>query len=176
MVALASSRGGSNSGNTPRNCHPPSPSARATPNERKPRAANSLTAFSTAVFTCAGIGRQFQDHLRRALGHLELLSVRALDGGFGALMHRVERLEMQHLVTLQRLIVLQAAQHGQVDGVLIVRARRQRGVEDDLIGRDAVHAERIAQRQFVLGQCAGLVRAQHVHACQFLDGRPAGSQ
>ena len=51
MVALASSRGGSNRGNTPRNCHWPSPSARATPSERKPRAANSLTAFSTAGFT-----------------------------------------------------------------------------------------------------------------------------
>ena len=89
-------------------------------------------------------------------------------------MHRVERLEMNHLVAFQGLIVFQAAQHGQVDGVLIVRARRQRGVEDDLIGRDAVHAERIAQRQLVLGQGAGLVRAQHVHARQFLDGRQPG--
>ena len=53
MVDLASSRGGSNSGSTPRNCHFPSPSARATPSERKPRAANSLTALSTAGFTCA---------------------------------------------------------------------------------------------------------------------------
>src|ERR1022692_2815787 len=53
IVTLASSRGGSNSGNTPRNCHCPSPSARATPSERKPRAANSLTACSTATFTCA---------------------------------------------------------------------------------------------------------------------------
>ena len=55
MVALASSRGGSNSGSTPRNCHLPSPSVRATPSERKPRAANSLTAFSTAGFTCAAL-------------------------------------------------------------------------------------------------------------------------
>jgi hypothetical protein len=55
MVALASSRGGSNRGSTPRNCHLPSPSARATPNERKPRTANSLTAFSTAGFTSAAL-------------------------------------------------------------------------------------------------------------------------
>ena len=95
MVALASSRGGSNSGSTPRNCQSPSPSARATPSERKPRAANSLTALSTAAFTCRGIGRQRQDHLRRALGHLERLAVRGLDGGLGALVHRVERLEMR---------------------------------------------------------------------------------
>ena len=51
MVDLASSRGGSNRGNTPRNCHEPSASARATPKERKPRAAKSLTAFSAAAFT-----------------------------------------------------------------------------------------------------------------------------
>ena len=136
MVALASSRGGSNSGNTPRNCHLPSPSARATPNERKPRAANSLTALSTAGFTCCGIGRQRQDHLRRALRHLERLSVWALDGGLGALVHRVERLEMDDLIALQGLVVFQAAQNGQIDGVVIVRARRQRGSEDDLLGRD----------------------------------------
>ena len=48
-----------------------------------------------------GIGRQRQDHLRRALRHLELLSVRALDGGLGALMHRVERLEMDHLIAFR---------------------------------------------------------------------------
>ena len=43
-------------------------------------------------------------------------------------------------------------------------------IEDDLLGGDIVHAERIAQRQLVLGQGAGLVRAQHVHTRQFLDG------
>ena len=50
IVALASLRGGSNSGSTPRKCHGPSPSARATPNDRKPRAANWLTAVSTSAF------------------------------------------------------------------------------------------------------------------------------
>ena len=133
-----------------------------------------VDGFLDGGLDLTGIGRQLQDHLRRALGHLELFAVRALDGGFGALMHRVERLEMDHLIAFQCLIVFQAAQHGQVDGVLIFRARCQRGVEDDLIGRDAVHAERIAQRQLVLGQGAGLVRAQHVHARQFLDGRQPG--
>ena len=42
-----------------------------------------------------------------------------------------------------------------------------------MLGGDIVHAERIAQRQLVLGQGAGLVRAQHVHARQFLDGHQA---
>ena len=89
-------------------------------------------------------------------------------------MHRIERLEVDHLIALQGLIVLHAADHGQVDGVLVFRARGQRGAEDDLVGRDTVDAERIAQRQLVLGQGAGLVRAQHVHAGQFLDGRQPG--
>ena len=78
MVALACSRGGSNKGNTPTNCHLPSSSARATPKERKPRPANSLTAFSTAGFTSASVGRHRQNHLRRPLGHLELFSVLGL--------------------------------------------------------------------------------------------------
>ena len=128
MVALASSRGGSNKGNTPRNCHLPSSSARATPNERKPRAANSLTAFSTAGLTSPALADICQNHLRRALGHFELLSVRAFDGGFGAFMHRIERLEMNHLIALQGLVVFQAAEHGQINGVLVFRARSQRGV------------------------------------------------
>ena len=103
---------------------PPRPAPR--PSERKPRAANSLTALSTAGFTCAGIGRQFQDHLRRALRDLERLSVRAFHIGLGAFMHRVERLEMLTLIALQGLIVLQAAENGEVDGVAIVGTRRQR--------------------------------------------------
>jgi hypothetical protein len=36
-------------------------------------------------------------------------------------------------------------------------------------GGDVVDAERVAERQLVLGQGAGLVRAQHVHAGQLLD-------
>ena len=51
-------------------------------------------------FYLRGIRRQFQDHLRRALGYLELFSVRPLDGGLGAFMHRVERQEMSHLIGL----------------------------------------------------------------------------
>ena len=127
MVALASSRGGSNKGNTPTNCHWPSSSARATPNERKPRAANSLTAFSTAGFTCPALADNSKITCGAPLVTLNCLSVRAFDGGFGALMHRVERLEMDHLIALQGLIVFQAAEHGQIDGVVIVRARCQRG-------------------------------------------------
>jgi len=85
-------------------------------------------------------------------------------------MHRIEWLEMDHLITLQCLLVFQAAQNGQINCVVIIPARRQRGRENDLFGGDIVHAERVAQRQLVLCQGAGLIRAQHVHARQFLDG------
>ena len=136
MVALASSRGGSNRGNTPKKL----PLAFSLGPRHAQRTEAARREFVDRLLDgglhLPGIGRQLQDHLRRALGHLELLAVRALDGGFGALMHRVERLEMDHLIAFQGLIIFQAAQHGQVDGVLVFRARRQRGVEDDLVGRD----------------------------------------
>jgi hypothetical protein len=46
--------------------------------------------------------------------------------GLGALVHRIERLEMRDLVGLQRLIVFQAAEDGEIDRVVVVRARGQR--------------------------------------------------
>ena len=76
-------------------------------------------------------------------GHLELLPVRAFDGRFGALMHRIERLEMENLVAFQA-VVLYPGDHGQIDRVFVFRARRERGVENDLVAGDAVHAEWIA--------------------------------
>jgi hypothetical protein len=59
---------------------------------------------------------------------LNVLPSAAGDGGLGALAHRVERLEMSHLVARQRPVVVQAAQDGQVDGVVVIGAGRQRGV------------------------------------------------
>ncbi len=53
IVDAASSRGGSNNGSTPRNSQVPSASVRATPKERKPRAAKSFTAVSTTPLTVA---------------------------------------------------------------------------------------------------------------------------
>ena len=112
MVALASSRGGSNRGNTPRNCHWPSPSARATPSERKPRAANSLTALSTADFTCPALADNAKITCGAPLVTLNVFPSAALTVAFGAFMHRVEWLEMDHLIPLQRLLVFQAAKNG----------------------------------------------------------------
>ena len=123
MVALASSRGGSNRGSTPRNRHLPSPSVRATPSERKPRAANSLTALSTAGFTCVPSA----DNAKMTCG-APFVTLNAFPSGpvTAAASVRLctgsKRLEMAHLVAFQGLIVFQAAQNGQVDGVVIVGA------------------------------------------------------
>ena len=88
-------------------------------------------------------------------------------------MHRVEGHKVGHLVALQSLRVLHAADHGKVDGVLILGARGERCPENHLIAGDVVYGERIAQGQLVLGQRAGLVRAQDVNAGQFFDRRQA---
>ena len=68
------------------------------------------------------ICRHLEDDLRRTLGHKELLSVRALDGCLRPFVNRIEGLEMKHLITLERLIVLDPGDHSQVDGVLVFRA------------------------------------------------------
>ena len=96
--------------------------SRATPSERKPRAANSFDRPVDVGLHLPGVGRQFQDHLGRALGHLERRAVRGLDGGLGAFADGVERLEVHDVVAPQRLLALQAAQHGEVDRVVVVVA------------------------------------------------------
>ena len=101
---------------------------------------------------------------------LKVVPSAAGDGGLGAFVHRVEGFEMGDGVTLQDIGVLEATEHRAVDRVVVVRAGGQRAVQDDGRGRDAVDAERGAQRQRVLGQGAGLVRAEHVDAGEFLDG------
>ena len=78
MVASASSRGGSNSGSTPRNCQ--SPSVVGPGHAQRAEAAGGEVVDRLRrrlVLHCVGIGDQGQDHLRRALGDLERLSVRA---------------------------------------------------------------------------------------------------
>nr|WP_241499234.1 hypothetical protein [Chromobacterium sphagni] len=121
----------------------------------------------------ADVGGQGRNHLRRALRHLENLAVRSLDGGLGALVHGVERLEVRQLIAVQGLIVFERAKDGEIDGVVVFQARRQRGVEYHLLSRDLAHDEGLAQRQLVLGQGSRLVRAQHIHAGQLLDGDQA---
>ena len=71
------------------------------------------------------VRRQREDDLRRALGHLECLSIGALDRGRGPLVHGIEWLKMRDLIGLQRLLVLQAAKDREIDRVVVRRLRRR---------------------------------------------------
>jgi hypothetical protein len=74
-----------------------------------------------------------------------------LDGGFGSLVYRIEWPEMSDPVRAELLCILHPAQNRAIDRVLVLGARRQRSAENDLVGGDALHAERLTQRQLVLG-------------------------
>ncbi len=116
-----------------------------------------------------GVDAQGQDHLGCALGDPEgvpsapvtVASVRLCTGSNGWKCGSGSR---------EGVSVGQAGQDGSVDGVVVVGAGGQRGVQDDLLGGDVIDAERLAQGQGVLGEGAGLVRAEHVHTGQFFDG------
>ena len=77
---------------------------------------------------------------------------------------------MDHLVAFKSLIVLHPAQHGQIDGVLVLRSRSQRGGGDDLLGADPFDAEGLTQGQLVHGQGPGLIRAEDINPGQLFDG------
>ena len=114
------------------------------------------------------------DDLRGALGHRELRAIGSSHRGLGALVHRVERAEVEESVGFERPRVFHASQHRDVDGVLALRRRRQRRRKDDLGGPGTTHTERIAKRQRVLRQRACLVGAEHVQPGQLLHGGQVG--
>ena len=89
-------------------------------------------------------------------------------------MHRIEGLKVKYLEALQLLVVLHSTDHCKVDGVLVFGSRRECSPENNFVGSNAVHGEGIAQRQFVLCERTGLVRAQHIHACEFFNRRQSG--
>ncbi len=80
---------------------------------------------------------------------------------------------MQQLIALEGVLVFHATENRQIDGVLVLGARGQSRSEHDLLSGNLIDRERIAERQLVLGQGAGLVRAEHVYARQLLDGHQA---
>ena len=66
---------------------------------------------------------------------------------------------MRDLIGLQRTLVLQAAQHRQIDRVVVLLTRGERAGQDEIVGRDLVEAEGGSERQLVLRQRARLVGA-----------------
>ena len=116
---------------------------------------------------------QRQHDLRRALGDPERRAIRSAHRGFGALADRIKRLEVGDLVAAL-IAGSQAAQDGHIHRVVVFSARCQCCAEEKLARIAALDDERVAQRQLVLGQRAGLVRAKDIHARHFFDaGQPA---
>jgi hypothetical protein len=117
---------------------------------------------------------QLDDDLGRALGESQRLALGIGDVAFGALADRVKGHELGHLVGVQRLRVLHEVAHRLVDGVLTALFGGQGAGQDDLIGALRLEQDRIAEGEDVLGQGAGLVRAQDIDPCQLLDGLESG--
>ena len=77
-----------------------------------------------------GIRRQRQDNLRRALGNLERLPSAAFTVASVRLCTGSNGMKWVTCIGLQRLLVLQASQHRQIDGVVISGPGRQSTGED----------------------------------------------
>jgi hypothetical protein len=75
-----------------------------------------------ACFHLFGVGRELEDHLRRALGDFERGILCAFHGRLGPLADRLERLEVLHVVTAQGLVAGQTTEDGEIDGVIVVGA------------------------------------------------------
>ncbi len=112
---------------------------------------------------------QIDDDLRRPLGDREGLAI-LLDVGLGPLVDRVEGPEGLDLVGVERLHVRKAGEDGAVDGIgrIAFRGERRRG--EQVGARDPGSRRRVAEGELVLGERAGLVRAQYVHARHLFDG------
>jgi hypothetical protein len=172
IVARESSRGGSNIGRMPSSAQvfPPSPE-RATASARYPLPARSATSFSTLP---ADVGRwlcERNNGLRGALGDRERRSPRVSHRRLRPLRHRVEWHEIRAAIRGKCAVILQRRDDRVIDGVASVGLRGKRAGEDDLLGALGRQQDRLTQGELVLGQGAGLVRAEDIDAGHLLDRR-----
>mmetsp|Transcript_35246 Transcript_35246/g.91584 ORF Transcript_35246/g.91584 Transcript_35246/m.91584 type:complete len:725 (-) Transcript_35246:873-3047(-) len=125
--------------------------------------------------------RQAEHHLRCALGHAEagVDTIRCrvglgVDESNGALVGRVEGAVLEAFVAVPEgvLPVVRVVQ-ADINGLVALNARTERGVEEDVLRDEPALGLEVGlvHRQLVEGECAGLVGAQHVHACHLLDRR-----
>ena len=134
MVCAESSRGGSKSGSTPRNCHAPRVIGARHAQGAKAARGEFVDRLLHRRLHCVAFAASARITCGAPLLTLKLLAVRRFS-------HRLrcacspDRTAGNAVTSkaAQRVLVLQAAKHGQVDRVLILRARRQRGGEDHVI-------------------------------------------
>lgn len=114
---------------------------------------------------------------RRALDTGNALTLGGLDESSDLLGDGVEGVECNDLVLgenrLGARVELQGLQEGLVDGIdtLLLAGGSQASSEHEILGVNASDAVRLSQRQLVLGQCTGLVRAENLDTSEGLDSR-----
>ena len=101
IVALASARGGSNSGNTPMNCHGAVPFGPGDTQGAKTSGRKLINGFLDGDLGVAVAVSEGQNDLRRPFRDFESFSVFVLHLRLGALVHRIKGREVQDLIAFQ---------------------------------------------------------------------------
>ena len=152
IVSAQSSRGGSNSGNRPRNRHLPDSSVRATPSVRYPFRGILVDECGDRLHVPRRLGAQRSTitcgaplaTLKRAAAMLDLR--------LGPLRHRIEGVERLDERSC-RDSGGRAGEDRGIDRIGRVAPRRQPRRQQQVVARDALRAGcGVAERQFVLGQ------------------------
>lgn len=118
-----------------------------------------------------------QDEKRGTLNTDDALALGRLNNSLDLLGDGVEGVELEDLVLGQdRLgagVVAESLQEGLVDGVntLLLAGGSETGSKHEVIGLNTGDGEGLSERELVLGQCTGLVRAENLDTSKGLDGR-----
>jgi hypothetical protein len=105
------------------------------------------------------------------------LALRGLDGNLDLLGDGVERLEVEDGVlgenVLGKRVVAEGLEESLINGIntLLLAGRSETGSEHQVIGVDTLDAERLRERQLVLGESTSLVRAEDLDTSKGLNGR-----
>ena len=113
------------------------------------------------------------DDLRGALGEAQPVALLVRDGGLGPFADRIEWREGDLRVALEGRGVLEAADHGQIDCVLVLFLGRQGAAQDAGLGGLVAEDDRVAEGELVFRQGSGLVRAEDLDSGHLLDGLQA---
>lgn len=117
-----------------------------------------------------------ENEQRGTLDADDALALGRLDDGGDLLGDGVEGVEVEDLVlakdTLGAGVVLQALEESLVDGIhtLLLARGSKAGSEHEVLGVDTGDGVGLGERQLVLGQSTGLVRAQNLDTSERLDG------
>jgi hypothetical protein len=132
----------------------------------------------TCLDPMCDIGRrrgEIDNDLRSPLADHHAFPLRIGDRRRRALAHGIEGYKLCLFVRFERILILQCFDHRGVDGVAILDLRSQGSRQDALLRALGGKQDGLAERELVLGERPGLVRAQNVDACHLLNGRQLGN-